>query len=115
MKPKLGCCYYPEHWPQSRWREDAQRMRDLGLSWVRIGEFAWSRIEPMPGQFDFEWLDKAIDILASAGLQIIMCTPTATPPRWMLDKHPDMLGVGADGNTRGFGSRRHYCFSYIPY
>ncbi len=59
----LGVCYYPEHWDESRWRTDARRMRELGISFVRIGEFAWSRLEPSRGNFTFEWLDRAIDVL----------------------------------------------------
>lgn len=47
----LGVCYYPEQWPQELWAEDARRMAELGIRYVRIGEFAWSRIEPMPGEF----------------------------------------------------------------
>lgn len=115
MKRTLGVCYYPEHWAESQWAADAARMRDTGLSWVRIGEFAWSRMEPKPGQLDFAWLDRAIDTLGAAGLKIILGTPTATPPKWMVEKHPDMLPVGADGAVRGFGSRRHYCFSHLGY
>ena len=68
MKRTLGVCYYPEHWPEDIWAEDARRMVDAGLSWVRIGEFAWSRIEPAPDRFDFDWLDRAIDTLGAAGL-----------------------------------------------
>ena len=115
MIPALGVCYYPEHWDRALWARDAARMIDAGISWVRIGEFAWSRIEPKPGQFEFDWLDEAITVLGEAGLKVVMCTPTATPPRWMLDKHPDMLAVDAQGNPRKFGSRRHYCFSHRPY
>ena len=112
---KLGVCYYPEHWPEDLWDDDARRMAELGLSWVRIGEFAWSRIEPEPGRFDWDWLDRAIESLAAAGLQIVMCTPTATPPKWLVDANPDMLAVDPEGRQRGFGSRRHYCFSNEAY
>ena len=114
-KPELGVCYYPEHWPEDIWAGDARRMAEMGLSWVRIGEFAWSRMEPEPGKLTFEWLDRAVDVLASAGLKIIMCTPTATPPRWMVDRHPDMLAWDKNGDVRGFGSRRHYDFSHLGY
>ena len=72
-------------------------MAELGLTWVRIGEFAWSRIEPEPGRFDWDWLDRAIGVLGKAGLKVVLGTPTATPPRWMLEKHPDMLAVDAEG------------------
>ncbi|MCT8158908.1 beta-galactosidase [Pseudoruegeria sp. SHC-113] len=112
MKRTLGVCYYPEHWPETQWAEDAARMAEAGLSWVRIGEFAWSRLEPTPGDLQFDWLDRAIDVLGAAGLKVILGTPTATPPRWMLAKHPDMLAVDEQGRPRGFGSRRHYCFSH---
>jgi beta-galactosidase len=112
---KLGCCYFPEHWPEEIWAEDARRMRAMGLSLVRIGEFAWSRIEPEPGRFDWGWLDRAIATLADAGLQIVLCTPTATPPKWLVDQMPDMVAVDEQGRPRGFGSRRHYCFSHQGY
>lgn len=115
MKRTLGSCYYPEHWPEEIWAEDARRMAEAGLTWVRIGEFAWSRLEPEPGQMEFAWLDRAIDTLGAAGLKVVLGTPTATPPRWMLDRHPDMLATDANGRPRGFGSRRHYCFSHAGY
>lgn len=113
--PHLGVCYYPEHWPEEGWETDARRMAALGLTYVRIGEFAWSRLEPEAGRFDFDWLERAIDTLHAAGLKTILGTPTATPPRWLVDQMPDMLPVGADGKVREFGSRRHYCFSHPGY
>ncbi|MEM9970136.1 MAG: beta-galactosidase [Pseudomonadota bacterium] len=115
MTPTLGVCYYPEHWDEAIWAEDARRMAELGLTWVRIGEFAWSRLEPEPGTYDFDWLDRAIEALGAAGLKVVLGTPTATPPRWMLDRLPDMLAVDAEGRPRTFGSRRHYCFSHLGY
>lgn len=115
MKRTLGTCYYPEHWPREIWREDARRMAEIGLTWVRIGEFSWSRLEPRPGELQFGWLDEAIEVLGAAGLRVVLGTPTATPPRWMVDRHPDMLAVDAEGRPRKFGSRRHYCFSHEGY
>ncbi|OQW78438.1 MAG: beta-galactosidase [Proteobacteria bacterium ST_bin13] len=111
----LGCCYYPEHWPEEFWAEDARRMVEMGLTRVRIGEFAWSRIEPQPWRYDWGWLDRAIETLHAAGLGIILGTPTATPPKWLVNKMPDMLAIDANGQERRFGSRRHYCFSHIGY
>jgi len=112
---KLGCCYYPEHWPESWWADDARRMAAMGLSLVRIGEFAWSRLEPEPGRYDWGWLDRAIDTLHAAGLKVILGTPTATPPKWLVDTMPDMVAIDEQGAPRGFGSRRHYCFSHEGY
>ncbi len=107
----LGVCYYPEHWPEAWWAEDARQMRELGITYVRIAEFAWSRIEPAHGRFDWGWLDRAIAALGDAGLRVVMCTPTATPPKWLIDAHPDILPTDAQGRPRGFGSRRHTSFS----
>lgn len=107
----LGVCYYPEQWPKSRWREDAEAMASLGLRYVRIAEFAWSRIEPSRGEFEWHWLDEAVDVLAAAGLRVVMCTPTAAPPKWLVDEKPEVLAWDAQGRPRNFGSRRHYCFT----
>ncbi len=112
---QLGVCYYPEHWPQDWWATDAREMVELGITHVRIAEFSWSRVEPRPDVFDWAWLDQAIEVLAGVGLKIVLCTPTATPPKWLVDADPDMLAVGADGHTRHFGSRRHYDFSSDSY
>ncbi|QKV18531.1 beta-galactosidase [Oricola thermophila] len=114
-KQTLGVCYYPEHWPRERWETDARMMAEAGITHVRIGEFAWSRIEPEPGRYDWDWLDDAIEVLHGYGLGVVLGTPTATPPKWLVDSMPDMLAVGADGKVRGFGSRRHYCFSHEGY
>ena len=115
IKRELGTCYYPEHWPDDIWKDDAQKMADLGLKWVRIGEFAWSRLEPQETEFCFEWLDRAVHILGEAGLSVVLGTPTAAPPTWVLKKYPDMLAVDSEGRPREFGSRRHYCFSHEGY
>jgi beta-galactosidase len=112
---KTGVCYYPEHWPEERWAVDAKHMRQLGLQVIRIGEFAWSRLEDKNGNLNFDWLERSIETLHAEGLSIVLGTPTATPPRWMLDRYPDMLAVDANGKIREFGSRRHYCFSFEPY
>ncbi len=113
--PRLGVCYYPEHWPREWWVDDAARMSAMGIAQVRIGEFAWSRIEPERGRFEWEWLDEAVEVLHRAGLAIVMCTPTATPPKWLVDAMPDMIAIDAVGKPRRFGSRRHYCFSHAGY
>ena len=76
-----------------------------------MGEFAWSRYEPKRGAFDWGWLDRAMDVLGAAGLKVVLGTPTATPPKWLMDEYPEITPVDADGKPRGFGSRRHTTFS----
>ena len=74
---------------------------------------AWNR---RPASIVFEWLDRAIDTLAAHDLRVILCTPTATPPKWLVDQYPDILPVDPQsGRTRGFGSRRHYDFASETY
>ena len=115
MIPELGVCYYPEHWPEDAWARDAVHMVDLGLSWVRMGEFAWSVIEPEPGEIHLGWLEGAIEACGRAGLKVVLGTPTACPPKWLVDRMPDMLPVDIHGRVRGHGSRRHYDFSHLGY
>ncbi|KKC39326.1 beta-galactosidase [Devosia epidermidihirudinis] len=115
ITPALGVCYYPEHWPEAWWESDAARMAEVGIKYVRIGEFAWSKLEPTPGDLQFDWIIRSMDVLGRHGLKVVFGTPTATPPRWMIDKHPDMLAVDVNGKRRGFGSRRHYDFSHLGY
>ena len=112
---KIGVCYYPEHVDSSLWRRDAEEMAEMGIRFVRIGEFCWSKVEPARETFRFEWLDEALRILSEAGLKVVMCTPTATPPKWLIDEHPSILPVDAEGRTRRFGSRRHYDYSSPVY
>ena len=106
---KFGVCYYPEHWPAERWALDAKLMRKAGLTYIRIAEFAWQLMEPTEGDFSWDWLDTAIETLAAEGLRVILSTPTATPPAWMVQAYPEILPVDAEGRRRNFGSRRHYC------
>lgn len=103
----FGVCYYPEHWPEERWAVDAQLMREAGLELVRIGEFAWSKLEPHQGQYAWDWLDRAIETLAAAGRRVILGTPTAAPPAWLIERYPEVLRVTRDGQRLIHGARRH--------
>ena len=99
----LGVCYYPEQWPQHQWGSDARRMAELGISSVRIAEFAWSRMEPDAGtNTNGRGSITPSTCWRKHGLKVIIGTPTATPPKWLIDRHPDILPVGADGVTLQF-------------
>jgi len=113
--PRIGVCYFPEHWPRERWETDVEQMAEAGIEVVRMAEFSWSRLEPKRGEFDFEWLDTVVSLLGEAGIGVVLCTPTATPPKWLVDDHPEILQVEPDGTPREFGSRRHYCFNSTVY
>jgi beta-galactosidase len=112
---QLGVCHYPEHWPRDRWERYAQQFRELGIAYARIAEFAWSRMEPRPGEYDWGWLDDAVEVLHAAGLKIILCTPTATPPAWLSRAHPEILAWREDGHRWDHGGRKHYDFASPVY
>lgn len=111
----IGVCYFPEHWSKDQWESDVAQMAEAGLEYVRMGEFSWSRLEPRRGEFNFEWLEEAVGLVDDYGMQAILCTPTATPPKWLVDEHPEIRQVDRDGTPREFGSRRHYCFNSPAY
>ncbi|THE13955.1 beta-galactosidase [Bacillus timonensis] len=114
-KLKLGVCYYPEHWPKELWEDDFRRMKELGITYVRMGEFAWTVFEPKEGTFSFELFDQAVDKAHEFGLEVIMGTPTATPPAWLTYKYPDTLNVDQDGISFQHGARRHYNYNSENY
>ncbi|MBE3067385.1 MAG: beta-galactosidase, partial [Chloroflexi bacterium] len=87
----FGADYYPEHWPEERWPEDARLMAEAGFNVVRLAEFAWSKLEPREGHFNFGWLDRAIEILSTHGIKIVLGTPTASPPPWLMAKQEDLF------------------------
>jgi beta-galactosidase len=107
----FGVDYYPEQWPESYWEDDARRMREAGVKVVRMAEFAWYLMEPREGTYDFSLFDRAIDVLARHGIQTILGTPTATPPKWLTQKYPETLAVSSSGQRVSDQTRRHYCYN----
>ena len=111
----FGVDYYPEHWPRERWETDANLMAKAGVNIVRLAEFAWVKMEPSDGRFDFGWLDEAIGILKAQGIRVILGTPTASPPAWLMSKDPALFRVREDGVRLPYGNRREYCPNHPTY
>ncbi len=106
----FGAAYYPEHWPESDWPRDIALMKAAGMTVARLGEFAWSKLEPDEGRFDFDWLDRAIDLLSAAGIATVLGTPTAAPPIWLTRRYPFTVAtVDPQGHRDAHGARCHYC------
>jgi beta-galactosidase len=105
---KIGVYYYPEQWPRQQWERDFDNMVSMGLQIVHMGEFAWHSLEPRPGEFQFDWLADCVELAAARKLGVILCTPTAAPPIWLAQDHPETLPVDAHGTPARFGGRRHY-------
>ena len=101
-----GAAYYPEAWDTSQIDRDIKYMKDLNMNVMRIGEFAWSTMEPKEGQYNWKWLHRVIEKLKSNGIDVILGTPTATPPAWMLEKYPEMLLTTSSGEKKVHGARR---------
>lgn len=114
-KLKLGVCYYPEHWAEELWEDDYRRMKELGFTYVRMGEFAWTVFEPEEGRFSFDLFDRAVAKAHEYGLKVIMGTPTATPPAWLTHKYPEALNAAQDGISYQHGARRHYNYNSEAY
>jgi len=114
-KLMLGVCYYPEHWSEELWDDDFQRMKDLGFTYVRMGEFAWTIFEPEEGVYSFDLFDRAIEKAHKLGLKTVLGTPTATPPAWLTHKYPDVLNVSQAGIPYQHGARRHYNYNSENY
>lgn len=108
---RVGVCYYPEQWEKTFWRDDLTRMLKNGISCVRIGEFAWTILEPEEGRFSFGFFDAFLDLAEELGISVIFCTPTAIPPVWMSEKYPDILNCRKDGTLYRHGMRRHYNYN----
>lgn len=111
----LGVAYYPEHCKPDDWPADFEKIRAAGMKRVRMAEFAWSRLEPGPGAYQWDWLDRSIDLAAAYGLEVILCTPTAVPPAWLVEAYPEILPVNEDGRRNVFGGRQHRCYHAPAY
>jgi beta-galactosidase len=102
----VGTFYFPEHWPQSQWDRDFAKMNEMGFEYVHMGEFSWAMLEPEEGLYDFEWLDKAVELAAKHGLKVMLCTPTATTPVWMGIKYPEIYHIDENYQLGEHGSRQ---------
>jgi beta-galactosidase len=105
----LGCDYNPEQWSPAVWREDARLMRQAGIDLVAINIFGWSYLEPRPGEYDFDGLDRIIALLHEHGIKINLGTGTASPPPWLTTLHPEILPTAPDGTKRYPGGRQAWC------
>jgi beta-galactosidase len=113
--PLLGSAWYPEQWPEARWEADLELMEKAGMNVTRVGEFAWSTMEPSEGHFDLDWLARAIRLAEKHHIAVVIGTPTDAPPAWLTTKYPDTLGTDANGQVRQHGGRRQFSFSSPRY
>lgn len=111
----LGTCYYPEHWNEELWASDLERMKETGIRVIRIAEFAWNKIEPRENEYDFSFFDRFLALCLEKEMNVIFSTPTATPPAWLTEAHPEVLNARIDGVLYRHGSRKHYNYNSPVY
>ena len=117
----FGVDYYPEEWvypyggtadkPEAEWERDAELMVTANINVVRMGEFVWGICEREEGKFDFAWLKRIMDIMGKAGIKVVLATPTAAPPLWLTQKHPEILPLDERGLKKNEGTRHAVCLN----
>jgi beta-galactosidase len=112
---RLGAAWYPEQWPEASWESDLTLMQAAGMNVVRVGEFAWSALEPSEGHYDLDWLTRAVRLAEKHHIAVVIGTPTDTPPAWLTSKYPGVLRIGADGKQAEHGARRQFSYSSPQY
>ena len=121
----FGVDYHPEHWvypyagtpdqPEARWRRDIELMLAAGVNVVRMGEFAWGLYEPEEGRFEFDWMRRIMDEMHREGIKVVLGTPTAAPPLWLTQAHPEILPMDENGLPLREGTRHAYCLNSSLY
>jgi beta-galactosidase len=107
-----GAAYYPELWPEADIDRDLAEMKRLGINVVRMGEFAWSQMEPDKGRISLDFFLRVMDRLHGADIAVVFCTPTPTPPIWLTHGHPERCFTDADGHVMSHGARQHASYEH---
>ena len=106
-----GGDYNPDQWPEEIWHEDMRLMKLANCNAMSVGIFAWAKLEPEEGQYDFAWLDKIMDLLAENNGYAVLATPSGARPAWLSAKYPEILRVTADRRRILHGGRHNHCMT----
>src|ERR1700761_8502391 len=101
-----GVAYYDEYMPYERLDKDIQMMKAAGINVVRIAESTWSTVEPQDGVYDFTHIDRVLNAMHKAGINVIIGTPTYAVPTWLVKKYPDVLAITPRGQNQ-YGPRQN--------
>lgn len=111
----LGTTFYPEHHAPEDWPEFIRLMQEAGIKFVRLGEFNWNLFEPEEREYNLDWMDDVLEMLAEANIKVFISTQTSCPPLWACAKYPDILPVMRDGKIFSYGERRYTCPNSLNY
>jgi beta-galactosidase len=106
-----GGDYNPDQWPEEIWAEDMRLMKLSNCNAMSVGIFAWTRLEPEEGRYDFGWLDRIMDMLTANGGYAVLATPSGARPAWMSQKYPEVLRMRADRERNLHGTRHNHCMT----
>ncbi len=107
----IGACHYPEQFDPAECERDAALMREAGFNVVRLGELAWSGLEPEPGEFRFDWMESVLEVFHRQGIGVLIGTPTASLPPWLPELDPDAMPVDDRGIRASYGAWGAACLS----
>jgi beta-galactosidase len=108
-----GGDYNPEQWlGHPEVLAEDRRLRKLsGCNAFSVGIFSWSHLEPEEGHYQFDWLDRVLDDLASDHCLAILATPSAARPPWLAKRYPEVMRVSRDRRRELYTSRHNFCWS----
>ncbi|MCR5267833.1 MAG: beta-galactosidase [Lachnospiraceae bacterium] len=109
QKILYGGDYNPEQWPEDIWKEDMRLFKLAGVDTVTLNVFSWAALQPEEDRYDFDRLDRIMELVHENGLKVCMGTSTAAHPAWMARKYPDILRTDENGIRRQFGARHNSC------
>ncbi len=112
-----GAEYCPEQWIQTPGiiEEDIRMMKLANINIVTIGTFSWAALEPEEGIYNFEWLDRIMDLLYENGISVILSTPSGARPAWLSEKYPEVLRVNENRLRNLHGMRMNHCYTSPKY
>jgi beta-galactosidase len=110
-----GGDYNPDQWNEEIWQEDMRLMQLANCNAMSVAIFAWSKLEPEEGKYDFSWLDKVMDMLTANGGYAVLATPSGARPAWLSAKYPEVLRVQADRQRILHGGRHNHCMTSPVY
>lgn len=112
-----GGDYNPDQWlhmPEVL-EEDIRMMKKAHINTVSLGIFAWEKLEPSDGNYQFDWMEEIINRLYDNGISVILATPSGARPHWLADKYPEVIRVNQMRQREVFGTRHNHCFTSPAY
>lgn len=100
QKLYVGANYHPHDDKNiKKIKNDIRLMKEAGFNVTRLGHLAWDSYEPSEGLFDLEWFDTVMDLMAEAGIGVILDIATRPAPIWLHHKYPSIDITDASGNA----------------